>query len=45
MLSDHQEQQSLLNNQLYETEDPFLEPIQRKVESWNKPLNFLLEMY
>ena len=32
MLSDHQEQQSLLNNQLYENEDPFLEPIQRQVE-------------
>ena len=32
MLSDHQEQQSLLNNQLYENEDPFLEPIQRTIE-------------
>ena len=36
MLSDHQEQQSLLNNQLYENEDPFLEPIQIKVENWKK---------
>ncbi len=36
MLSDPLEQQSLLNNQLYENEDPFLEPIQKKVESWNK---------
>ena len=32
MLSDPLEQQSLLNNQLYENEDPFLEPIQRHVE-------------
>ena len=36
MLSDHQEQQSLLNNQLYENEDPFLEPIQRKIEGKTK---------
>ena len=40
MLSDHQEQQSLLNNQLYENEDPFLEPIQRKIESWDKGHKF-----
>ena len=40
MLEDHQEQQSLLNNQIYETEDPFLEPIQRKIESWNKSHKF-----
>ena len=40
MLEDHQEQQSLLNNQIYETEDPFLEPIQRKIESWNKGHKF-----
>jgi predicted P-loop ATPase len=40
MLSDHLEQQSLLNNQIYENEDPFLEPIQRKVESWNKGHKF-----
>ena len=40
MLSDHLEQQSLLNNQLYENEDPFLEPIQRKIESWNKGHKF-----
>ena len=40
MLADHQEQQSLLNNQIYETEDPFLEPIQRKIESWNKGHKF-----
>jgi len=39
-LSDHAEQQSLLNNQIYENEDPFLEPIQRKVESWNKGHKF-----
>jgi predicted P-loop ATPase len=36
MLSDHQEQQSLLNNQLYENEDPFLEPIQRRIEGKTK---------
>ena len=40
MLSDHLEQQSLLNNQIYENEDPFLEPIQRKVNSWNKGHKF-----
>ena len=40
MLSEHQEQQSLLNNQCYENEDPFLEPIQRKIESWNKGYKF-----
>ena len=40
MLEDHQEQQSLLNNQLYENEDPFLEPIQRKIESWDKGHKF-----
>ena len=40
MLSEHQEQQSLLNNQIYENEDPFLEPIQRKIESWNKSHKF-----
>ena len=40
MLSEHQEQQSLLNNQIYENEDPFLEPIERKVESWSKGHKF-----
>ena len=40
MLSDDLEQKSLLNNQLYENEDPFLEPIQMKIESWNKGHKF-----
>ena len=40
MLSDHLEQQSLLNNQIYENEDPFLEPIQMKIESWQKDHKF-----
>ena len=30
----------IIKYSIYETEDPFLEPIQRKIESWNKNHKF-----